>query len=132
MTDEAAFAPGQIWTYRGAQLPTSRVVIGRIDAVEQAESQPIVSITVTDVLLPDPENGTMQPRMIQHSPLAADALRGSLLDLEGSGPVPEEFEDGYRVWREAFDTQQGGFFTIGVEELIQMFQTALAPERQPS
>ncbi|GLK79377.1 hypothetical protein [Methylopila turkensis] len=126
MATAADLAPGQAWSYRGAQLPSSRVVIGRIDITGATT---VASVSIVDAPLPDPETGALAPRLVEHAPIAIDALLASLLRREGDAPIPEGFEGGYRVWRNAFDAGQGGFFTLGVEEIVRMFQTALAPQR---
>ncbi|WP_020187512.1 hypothetical protein [Methylopila sp. 73B] len=126
MATAADLAPGQAWSYRDAQLPSSRVVIGRIDV---AGASKVASVSIVDAPLPDPETGALVPRLVEHAPIAIDALLASLLRREGDVPIPEGFEGGYRIWRNAFDTGQGGFFTLGVEEIVRMFQAALAPQR---
>jgi len=47
MAETAPFAPGQIWTYHGATPASSRVIIGAVDTFA-GESQPVVSISITD------------------------------------------------------------------------------------
>jgi len=126
MATAADLAPGQAWSYRGAQLPSSRVVIGRIDV---AGASKVASVSIVDAPLPDLETGALAPRLVEHAPIAIDALLASLLRHEGDVATPEGFDGGYRIWRNAFDTGQGGFFTLGVEEIVRMFQTALAPQR---
>lgn len=126
MATAADLAPGQAWSYRDAQLPSSRVVIGRIDG---AGASKVASVSIVDAPLPDPETGALAPRLVEHAPIAIDALLASLLRREGEAPTPEGFEGGYRIWRNAFDAGQGGVFTLGVAEIVRMFQTALAPQR---
>lgn len=126
MATAADLAPGQAWSYRDAQLAGSRVVIGRIDVVGPSA---VASVSIVDAPLPDPETGALTPRLIEHAPIEIDALLASLLRNEGAAPTPDGFEDGYRLWRDALAAGQGGFFTLGVEEIVRMFQTALAPQR---
>lgn len=131
MTDRAVFVEGQLWTYEGAALPGSRVLIGRVDRPGGAGA-PIVSIAVTEVPLPDRDTGEIAPRMIDHAPITGEALARCLREQVGTAPVPPDFEDGYGLWRQAFDRGEAGAFTVSVAELAILFRTMLAPRRGPT
>ncbi|WP_109671609.1 hypothetical protein [Mesorhizobium loti] len=115
------FKPGQTWTYRGATPVSSRVIIGAVDNLE-GESQPIVSISVSDAPIP---NDGKQLQTIPHLPVAADVLRESVVELEGVRPIPDGFDHGYSLWRQAYDIGKGGYFTVSVEEIVGLLRTQL-------
>jgi len=129
MAETAPFAPGQIWTYHGATPASSRVIIGAVDTFA-GESQPVVSISITDAPIPTRER---QLQTVPHLPIAADTLRASVIELEGTGSVPGGFENGYRLWRQAYDSKKGGYFTISVEKIVGILrnQVGLQLVQQP-
>ncbi|MER8531594.1 hypothetical protein NKH61_11105 [Mesorhizobium sp. M1005] len=124
MAQNEPFRPGQTWTYRGAMPVSSRVIIGAVDNLD-GESQSIVSISVTDA--PIPNNGK-QLQTIPHLPIAADVLRESVVELEGVGSIPDGFNNGYSLWRQAYDNKKGGYFTISVEEIVGVLRTQLGQQ----
>ncbi|RWN23004.1 MAG: hypothetical protein EOR94_05000 [Mesorhizobium sp.] len=121
MAQNQPLKPGQTWTYHGATPVSSRVIIGAVDNLE-GESQPILSISVSDAPIP---NDGKQLQTIPHLPVAADVLRESLVELEGVRPIPDGFDHGYSQWRQAYDNGKGGYFTISVEEIIGLLRTQL-------
>ena len=121
MAQNEPFKPEQTWTYRGATPVSSRVIIGAVDNLD-GESQPIVSISVTNAPIP---NDGRQLQTVPHLPLAADVLRESVVELEGIGPIPDGFDKGYSLWRQAYDSGKGGHFTISVEEIVGLLRAQL-------
>ncbi|RVC82678.1 MAG: hypothetical protein EOS58_09745 [Mesorhizobium sp.] len=119
MAQTAPFTPGQIWTYHGAAPASSRVIVGAVDTFA-GKGQPIVSISVTDVPIPTNEK---EMQTVAHLPVAVDALRASVVELEGTGSVPDGFESGYRQWRQAYDSGKAGYFTISVEGIVRILRT---------
>ncbi|RWM73800.1 hypothetical protein [Mesorhizobium sp.] len=114
MAQDEPFKAGQIWTYRGATPVSSRLIVGAVDNFD-GESQPIVSVSVTDTPIP---NGGKQLQTVPHLPVAADALRKSVIELERIGSIPNGFDNGYSLWRHAYASGKGGYFTISVEEVV--------------
>ncbi|TIU06525.1 MAG: hypothetical protein E5W39_08470, partial [Mesorhizobium sp.] len=95
MAQNEPFKAGQIWTYRGATPVSSRLIVSAVDNFD-GESQPIVSVSVTDAPIP---NGGKQLQTVPHLPVAADALRKSVIELERIGSIPNGFDNGYSLWR---------------------------------
>ena len=120
------FAVGQECIYKGAIMPSSRVVIGRIDP-GLAPGERIISVTITDVPLPDPQTRKLEPGDIAHVPIDAKAFESSIVRCSGSLPVPPGFDKGYRTWREAFDKRQAGVFTLQLGEIQHVIAETLAP-----
>nr|WP_240992647.1 hypothetical protein [Mesorhizobium ciceri] len=63
-------------------------------------------------------NGGKQLQTVPHLPVAADALRKSVIELERIGSIPNGFDNGYSLWRHAYASGKGGYFTISVEEVV--------------
>lgn len=88
------------------------VVVGRIDVVS---GQSIVSISL-HALGPDG-----QPIDAAHLPIGLEALQAACPSAAPvAGEISSEFEGGYAQWREAFDSHQGGYFTISVDQIVDL------------
>ena len=124
MAQDEPFKPGQTWTYRGATPISSRVIIGAVDNLE-GEDQPVVSISVTDAPIP---NDGKPLQTVPHLPIAANVLRESVVELEGTGTIPDGFGHGYGLWRQAYDSGKGGYFTISVEEIVGLLRSQLGQQ----
>ncbi len=121
------FAPGQVWSYEGAKLETSRVIIGKIDRFD-GQKKAIISILITDASIPA-EDPT--PQTIWHTPVEEESLRKSLIVLQGKTSVPAEFMDGYGQWRQAFDQGKAGYFTIPVDKIVEYIGQVLSQPSAP-
>jgi hypothetical protein len=110
------FSVGQVCVYQDAIVPTSRIIIGRIDPGLKAGEQ-IISVTLTDIPLPDPKTGQMIPDEVVHIPIDAKALLSSVISCSGKSVVSPEFEAGYKTWKAAFDKNEAGIFTVSVGKL---------------
>lgn len=116
------FAPGQVWSYEHAEPGSSRVIIGKIDHFE-GQQEAVVSILVTDVPIPTTYS---THQTIRHTPIEEEALRKSVVALEGKTQVPHDFTAGYQQWREVFDRGEAGYFTIPVHEIVQAIGQAMS------
>jgi hypothetical protein len=115
------FAVGQVWAYHSrAGEEGSRVWVLRVDALEHPGV--IVHVAVEGVALGDPSDPQGPIRAIGFMPLTEASLDASVTQLVAEDPtfIPrEDFEAGYRDWKEAFDTGKGGFWTASVAKIVQ-------------
>jgi hypothetical protein len=118
------YEAGQVWTFRDAPLPQSRVVIGRLD--HGARDGWIVSVSITNVYVPDTANGGRYLTDISHAPMTVQALDASVIAQDGEGASVHDFEDGYGEWRAAFDKGEAGVFTIGAADIVSVITEAVA------
>jgi len=72
-------------------------------------------------------------RVIHHMPFAAEAISKSVIELAASDlRVPASFEEGYGLWKEAFDKGKAGVFTVTVAESITFCEEVLKrPRAEP-
>jgi hypothetical protein len=115
---------GQVWSYRTREGEAgSRVTICRVEESEALGE--IVHVQVTDVAMASPSAPDGIARIVHHLPFSGEALRASLVELEGSARVPASYEEGYGIWREAFDAGEAGVFSISVAEAIGVMEETL-------
>jgi hypothetical protein len=114
---ERDYRVGEVWTFRSAPLPESRVVIGKIDAHERFDQ--VFSVSIKTVPLATGAGGEIRVSDISHVPVMKSVLDTSLLEQVGIGEPSEAFAEGYGQWREAFDSGKAGVFTIEISKVIE-------------
>jgi len=123
------FQPGQVWTYHTRPgEEDSRLTVVKVEPHDKVGT--IVHIRVDGVAQKNPHAPDGVSRVIHHTPFAAEALQRSVIELVGDGPVPGSFEQGYAIWKQAFDSGKGGVFTITVAESITFCEEVLAKARK--
>jgi hypothetical protein len=115
--DDARFAVGQIWRLAGKH-EDARVVVLR---VERAPNEAVIVHVAVER-----DDPTMR---IAHMPFDRDAVDRSVTELIGK--IEPRYEDGYELWRDAFDRGKGGVFTISIEEAIDLMAQTLEEKRPP-
>jgi hypothetical protein len=124
---EHAYQPGQVWTFRGAPLPESRVVIGTIDRGKHHDW--VFSVSIIKVPFPDLAIGGTRIADMAHVPVTRAVLDSSLLENVGAGEPADAFAEGYASWRSAFDAGEAGAFTIGISAVIDAIRQAVGNRR---
>ena len=120
-TAQTAFRPGQVWSYQTRPgEDSSRVIVLRVE--EAPELGVIVHVAVEGLNIRNPKAPGGRITRAQHLPFAKAAVERSVVSkLQDDSPIPP-FEEGYRVWREAYDQQKGGVFTITIAEAVQLLE----------
>jgi hypothetical protein len=113
-TDRSAFQVGQVWQYRTRpQEAASTLVVVKVETDPDGET--IVHIGVTGVQFQTP---TGIQTTIPHMPFDEAALRGSVTTKVRDDGALTDFQEGYRIWRDAVNGQRGGVFAISVADAI--------------
>ena len=117
------FSVGQIWEYktRATELG-SKVTILKIDFLNDQE---IIHIYVGGLKLKNPQSPTGYGEDISHMPISPDALKESVTELVNQTESLPNFEEGYEIWREAFDSGKAGIFTISVKECVEFMEQTI-------
>ena len=110
------FQAGQCWRYRAPPgSPASRVVIGAI--VEFEGGRRICCCAVTDALQRQ-DDGATQTVVIPFLPLTEDALRETVVDLDGVASLPEGFASQFEAWQ--IDPRGASYFTVPFEGSLEI------------
>jgi hypothetical protein len=116
---------GQVWTFRGAPLPQSRVVVGKID--QHADHHDLVfSVSILNVPIPNTATGEVRIADISHAPVCKSVLDASLLEQVGAGEPSREFTEGYRQWRAAYLAGDAGVFSAEISKVIEFICDVVA------
>jgi hypothetical protein len=120
-----AYAPGQAWTYRTRPgEEDSCVAIRKIDL--EPEDGEVFHISILGIKLRNHRvPGGMQPAM-NHAAVSRSTLDASLLANEGAADSDESWQDGYAVWRQAYDAGDAGVFDLTVPEILGYIEMVVA------
>ncbi len=122
---KADFSVGQVWKYKARPHEgASEITIVAIDSDEELGS--IVHIYVSDVDIPNPKAPGGKTLFIGHLPYSETALQESVTELVGTADSLPEFEDGYKLWKKAFEDGEAGVFEVAVSEAIEGVQQNVA------
>ena len=110
------FCAGQRWTYRApVGFQSSRLVIGAMVAFAADDS--VLCCMVTNAPRRGPD-GTIERVTIAFLPMTVEALRQSVVELDGIADIDAAFVAAYEVWREdprglaAFSVPFEGFLDV--------------------
>ena len=113
----AELKSGQIWTYNTRKgEEQSRVLILKIE--DYGERGKVVHVAVNGLKIKNRHLEGGISKEIGHLPFNLEALKNSLIALENTTNKLPDFMEGYLQWKEAFDNEKGGVFTIEVSEAI--------------
>ena len=122
---KADFSVGQVWKYKARpHESTSEITIVAMDSDKELGS--IVHIYVADVDIPNPKAPEGKTSFIGHLPYSAEALQESVTELVGTADSLPDYEDGYKLWKQAFDDGEAGVFEVAVSEAIEGVQQSVA------
>jgi len=122
---ETEFRVGQIWSYQTRPGESeSTVTIVKLEVNEDLGD--IAHIRIDGVKLKSPSAPSGIVDFIGHMPYEASALKKSVTELRGTTKSLPDFEEGYEIWKSAFDQGKAGIFTIPVKEAVDFMQQVLA------
>jgi hypothetical protein len=121
---DIALKQGQCWSY--AARPgeeASFLVIRKIETLPKIGE--VIHISIFGVKIKSPTAPTGFTDQVGHIPIAAANLRSSLKEKVQKTIPDVDWEEGYRMWREAYDSGKGGVFTKPVSECVGFLEEAL-------
>jgi hypothetical protein len=121
---QSQFQPGQVWTYRTRPgEERSRVTVLNVDPDPRLGNLIHVRLDGLAIRSDLSPGGTCGE--IGHLPYSEEALAASVLTLESTTQALPEFENGYRTWREQFDSGKAGVWTTPLSECVAAMEGAL-------
>lgn len=123
-TSSAKVTVGQVWRYKTRDSETeSRVTIGKIETIEKLGT--IVHVKITGLKMQSPSAPDGISKSISHSPMVEQQLVESLVAVTNESADLSGFDEGYKLWLEAYQTGKGGVFTIEVKEIVNTIEFAM-------
>ena len=120
-----SFSVGQVWKYKTRPNESdSRVTIVSIDN-DDPEYGDIVHIYISGLEIANPTAPNGKTLFISHLPYLSEALAESLTEMESQYDDVESqldqydaTQEGYRLWKRAFENSEAGVFTNPVADAI--------------
>ena len=120
-----SFSVGQVWKYKTRPNESdSRVTIVSIDH-DDPEYGDIVHIYISGLEIVNPTAPNGKTLFISHLPYLSAALAESLTEMESQYDDVESqldqydaTQEGYRLWKRAFENSEAGVFTNPVADAI--------------
>jgi len=108
---------GQVWKYNTRKgEEKSRVIILKVEDYQKRGQ--IVHIAVNGLKIKNKHIEGGISKEIGHLPFDQETIEKSLTELESTTDELPDFMDGYLQWKEAFDNEKGGVFTIDIKEAV--------------
>jgi hypothetical protein len=125
------YAEGQVWTYdHRPGEDGSRVVIRKIGV--EPEDGEVFHVSILGVKLRNHRvPGGAQPAM-HHAAVLRTTLDKSLRELTLTSDEDTTWENGYAVWRQAYDNGDAGVFELSVAEILGYIEMVVAASGEAS
>ena len=113
------FQVGQVWKYKTRTNEiSSTLTILKIDNFDET----IIHISVNNLKI---KSGNDFQNILQHSPISVKALKKSVIKVIENIETTEDFQEGYKLWKSAFDSGEAGVCSITVSEIVTFIESSL-------
>lgn len=108
---------GECWSYatRSGE-EQSFLVIRKIETLPEVGE--VIHVSVFNLKIKTPRAPEAVITHVSHVPYAGPVLRGSLTRRIDRAVPPTEWEESYRVWRQAFEEDRGGVHMVSVRQSV--------------
>lgn len=121
---KAKLVVGQMWSYKARpQEEMSYFIIVKID--HDAKLGAIVHIAMRGLKMKNPRSPDGISDTVNHMPFTEEAVHRSALRLLKERVELPTYEKGYRMWREAFDADRAGVYTVSLAEAVKIMESTL-------
>ena len=121
-TTESKYKVGQVWSYKTRpQEEKSTFVVVKVENHPKLGN--IVHIALRGLKLKKPDGDFIESA--GHLPFAEEAINKSAVEVVKEKADLPDYEEGYRMWREAFDAGKAGIYTISVAEAVGVMEETL-------
>jgi hypothetical protein len=121
---DSKYKVGQQWSYSARPgEEKSFLIILKID--DDPRLGRIIHIAMRGLKMKNPRSPDGFSENVNHMPFLESAIEKSGLKLMKEKVALPDFEEGYKLWREAFDAKKAGAYSITVGEAVDVMETAL-------
>jgi hypothetical protein len=123
-TTESRYKVGQKWSYKTRPHEEKSYFI-----VVKVENHPkmgnIVHVAIRDLKMKNPRSPDGVSERVNHMPFAEEAIKKSAIKLLKEKVELPDYEEGYKMWKEAFEAEQAGIYTITLAEAVDVMEATL-------
>jgi hypothetical protein len=121
---EVKYKVGQMWSYEARpHEEKSYFIIVKIES--DAKLGTIVHIAMRGLKMKNPRSPDGISDTVNHMPFTEEAVKRSSLKLLQEKVELPDYKEGYQMWRDAFDAQRAGVYTITLAEAVMVMETSL-------
>lgn len=121
---DSRFKVGQVWSYKTRPNETkSTFIVVKVENLPKLGN--IVHIALRDLKIKNPRSPDGISDTMSHLPFAEEALTKSAVKMLKERAELPDFEEGYGLWREAFDQKRAGVYTITIAEAVEVAEKSL-------
>jgi len=121
---DSKYKVGQQWSYSARPgEEKSYLIIVKID--NDPKLGRIIHIALRGLKMKNPHSPDGFSEDVNHMPFLEAAIEKSGLKLLKEKVDLPDFEEGYQIWRKAFDAGDAGAYSITVSEAVVVMETAL-------
>ena len=119
---DLGYKEGECWSYfTRPNEEESFVVIRKIETLEVGE---VVHVSLFGLRIQNGAGMVIADRL-SHLPILRSSLLASLKKRIQKATPEEDWCGGYRMWREAYDSDRGGVFKEPLSECVEVFDRAM-------
>lgn len=121
-TTDSRYKVGQVWSYWArAQEKNSSFIVLKVERHPTLGN--IIHIALNGLKIRKPNGAFIE--VIEHLPLAETAVDSSGPKLLREKSDLPHYEEGYRLWREAFDAGRGGVYAVSIADAVEEIEANL-------
>ncbi len=123
------FQVGQVWAYQTRLTdPKSTLQILKVERLHGTTIAVHIQVNgLNTKFAPDKKDGSTA----SHLPFSEEAIETSVTDLLAAKQLlPEDYKEGYEMWREAFLNGKAGVFTAPVARVVNMIEETTSSGNQ--
>ena len=115
------YQEGQIWRYKTRPgEEQSLLYIAKVETLSNGERA--FHIYLDNLRIPNEQLPGKFQTDLPHAPVSSGTLDLSVVKLQGHTNSPHDTAAGYALWREAYDSGEGGIFSIPVSEIVEVIE----------
>lgn len=123
-TTESRYKVGQVWSYKTrSQEKKSTFIVVKVESHPKLGN--IIHIALRDLKMKNPHSPDGISDTANHLPFAEEAINKSAVKLLKEKADLPDYEEGYGMWREAFDDGRAGIYTITIAEAVNVMEATL-------
>lgn len=125
-TTDSKYKVGQMWSYKTRQKETGSYFI-----VLKVENHPqmgnIIHIFVGGLKMKCRQSPECLIDKAGHLPFSESAVDGSAVKLLKEKVALPDYKEGYNLWREAFDAERAGVYTVTIDKAVEIMEATINP-----
>lgn len=125
-TTDATFAVGDRWKFATPRAGSRGATFTILKIESDGAQGTIIHVSIDGIRIPSARAPGGFIEAIGHMPCTRVAIVASSPTIVEKGGALPAFEEGYRMWREAFDSGRGGVFSISLADAVEFMARTLA------